>query len=70
MAALDLTQPYGQVFNDGDGRYFEQAGQFFTASGEAWTAPVDPAAGSAKKKPASQVDAQLADPAAAPQEQP
>lgn len=68
---LDAARPYGQIFNDDQGRFYEQDGQYFTAGGDLWTAPVDPAAAPKGKKAAgTQLDAQLADPAPAPEVQP
>lgn len=68
-AQFDRNKPHATIYNDPEGRFFYQDNQFFTAEGKLWAAPVQedaappaPAAKS-KKTPASQLDAQLQEPA-------
>jgi hypothetical protein len=66
MADFDRNKPYAQIVNDDEGRCFEQNGAYFTADGKAWTAPGAEApapAPKAKKGAATQLDAQLQEPA-------
>jgi hypothetical protein len=63
MAGLDRNQPYSQVVNDSEGRFYEQGGAFFTAEGKPWADSTAPAASKKKPAPASQLDAQLQEPA-------
>jgi hypothetical protein len=64
MANLDRNKPYAQIVNDEEGRCFMQDGAYFTADGKAWTAPgAEAPAPKAKKGAATQLDAQLQEPA-------
>lgn len=56
MATLNRSKPFAHVFYDELGRFFEQDGCYFTASGEEWTDP----AGS-EPKPAKLAKAKAAD---------
>lgn len=64
---LDRSQPYGVVYNDTEGRFFEQGGVYFNAAGQPWepaplvTAPPPeaPATGRKKAAAATQLDTQL-----------
>jgi hypothetical protein len=49
---LDRSRPFSQVVNDTEGRFYEQDGVHYTASGEVW-APAAPATAPAKKKAAA-----------------
>jgi len=62
MAGLDLNKPYAQVVGDSEGRYFYQDGAYYTAEGKEWIDASAPAAPK-KKAAASQLDAQLQEPA-------
>jgi hypothetical protein len=63
MAELDRNKPYAQVVNDSEGRHFEQGGNYFTADGKPWLDGTAPAPSKPKKGAASQLDAQLQEPA-------
>lgn len=39
MAQLDRSRPFGTIFNDDEGRFFEQDGKFFGVRGEPWVPP-------------------------------
>lgn len=36
MADLDKSRVFGTIFNDDEGRFFEQDGRFFDAQGKEW----------------------------------
>lgn len=63
MADLDRSKAYSQVINDSEGRFFEQGGDYFTADGKPWVAQDAAPAPKAKKAAATQLDAQLQEPA-------
>lgn len=63
--ALDKSKPFGTVSNDDMGRAYEQDGVFYTATGEVWTDPGEPAAEAPVAKPKSRKAAEPA-PEAAP----
>jgi hypothetical protein len=64
MAELNRSRPFSQVVNDTEGRHFEQGGVYFAADGKEWVAPdAAPAPAGKKKAAASQLDAQMQEPA-------
>jgi uncharacterized Fe-S cluster protein YjdI len=64
MAGLDRNKPFNQVVNDEEGRCYEQGGAYFTADGKPWASPdATPAPAKSSKKAATQLDAQLQEPA-------
>jgi hypothetical protein len=72
MAKLDTTRNYATIFNDDQGRAFQQDGKFFGANGAEWidpaaaapaapvAAPAKPPKGKAHKVEPAPVDDQLA----------
>lgn len=67
--ALDRSKPFGSIFNDDQGRFYEQDGEFFVADGSQWqpkgaekTRPASKRAEPTEAAPAAvvtQLDAQL-----------